>query len=683
MASKTYQVQVQQDFLNKITGSQPIQALAELIWNSLDADAKTVDVRFDYNDLDTLAAIIVSDDGHGIPYSEAPNLFQNLGGSWKRTRRLSKGEGRFLHGQEGKGRFKALALGLAADWDVTYKKGDELWTYNIKITEEDVRKVIISDEKRAPARKKMGMILTITEPHRDYRALTSDEGIQELNETFAMYMADYPNVSIQIGTEMLDPVSAIETQHAVNLNDIAIDKVAYPVRLSIIEWKTKTNRSLYICNDRRLPLVKVSKRFHTGHFQFSAYLATEFMAKFQKENTVEFCESDPLIAKALNEAQQSIKDYFRERAASEAKTLVDEWKEEKVYPYSGVATTPVEIVERQVFDIVAVNIAHFMPDFSATPPRNKALHLRLLRHAMEQSPEELQFILGEVLNLPKRKQIELAELLRNVSLASIISAAKVVADRLKFLDGLEAILFDKEFKKKLKERSQLHGIIAQNCWLFGEEYNISVNDQSLTEVLRKHKKLIGEEVVIDEPVKHISKTQGIVDLMLSRTIRRHRANEVTHLVVELKAPKVKIDQKEITQVEGYAFSVMEDERFRNVNTNWVFWAISDDFGTYAQHRITDPDGKIHSNPNISIYVKTWAQVIDDNRARLQFFQERLEFQADKEAAIKHLKDHYEEFIQGVIPVDELDESQSDDEVDIDRSECCDEAVEGEAPALSL
>jgi len=33
--------------------------------------------------------------------------------------------------------------------------------------------------------------------------------------------------------------------------------------------------------------------------------------------------------------------------------------------------------------------------------------------------------------------------------------------------------------------------------------------------------------------------------VFSRAIRRHKADELTHLVVELKAPKVKIDEKEI------------------------------------------------------------------------------------------------------------------------------------------
>jgi hypothetical protein len=187
-----------------------------------------------------------------------------------------------------------------------------------------------------------------------------------------------------------------------------------------------------------------------------------------------------------------------------------------------------------------------------------------------------------------------------------------------------------------------------------------VDDQSLTEVLRKHKKLLGDDLIIDRPVKHISKERGIVDLMLSRSIRQHRANSLTHLVVELKAPKVKIDMQEINQVEGYAISVTKDERFRNVDTKWLFWAISDELGEYAIHRITDDNGLISDKENVEIYVKTWAQVIDENRARLQFFQEKLEYQADKGGAVKHLQERYDRFLKGVIVEEETSETDLGD-----------------------
>jgi hypothetical protein len=131
-----------------------------------------------------------------------------------------------------------------------------------------------------------------------------------------------------------------------------------------------------------------------------------------------------------------------------------------------------------------------------------------------------------------------------------------------------------------------------------------------------------------------------------------------HLVVELKAPKVKIDRDEVNQIEDYARSVLKDERFRNVNTKWVFWAISDDYGEAAAFRMqqgadnaqqtTSNGGKILEGPNFSIWVKTWSQVLEENRGRLQFFKERLEYEADKGAALEHLKDRYAQFLKGVL-----------------------------------
>ena len=206
----------------------------------------------------------------------------------------------------------------------------------------------------------------------------------------------------------------------------------------------------------------------------------------------------------------------------------------------------------------------------------------MLRQAIERGPDELQLIMREVLNFPERKLQELAKLLEDADLANIIGASRLVADRLKFLHGLEALLFTPDMKMHLKERSQLHRLLAENTWAFGEEFSLTVDDQSLTEVLRKHRKLIGEETVIDTPVKRTDGKVGIVDLMLSRSGPQNHADEREHLVVELKRPTVKVGADEITQAEKYAYTVAEDERFRHLHTKWSFWVISNDLDAFAR-----------------------------------------------------------------------------------------------------
>ena len=47
--------------------------------------------------------------------------------------------------------------------------------------------------------------------------------------------------------------------------------------------------------------------------------------------------------------------------------------------------------------------------------------------------------------------------------------------------------------------------------VFGEEFNLTVDDQSLTEVLRKHLHLLGRGLGDGEPVLREDGTMGIVD----------------------------------------------------------------------------------------------------------------------------------------------------------------------------
>ncbi len=622
MPAKRFTVEVQPDFIERQSKTRPIEALAELIWNGLDADADTVTVSLSRNALG-LTSITVADAGTGIPYADAEAVFGKLGGSWKQRGGLTKEKGRMLHGFEGRGRFKAFSLGRVVDWRIIYRADEGLRAYTVSILGPNLSEVRITDEMPVPDATSSGVEVKITELHRDFHSLEPDNSVQELSEIFALYLKDYRGVKISVEGVAIDPASVIATTKTFPLQGITAEGVRHPVELEIFEWRSATRRALYLCSEKGFPLSQVPTRFHVGDFQFSAYFKSSFISKLHKEGALQVAEVNPEfnrdLANSIDEAQHTIKNYFKDRMAEQSRSVVEAWKSDQIYPYKGDPKTPIEQAERQVFDIVATTVNNHLPDFAETPTKNKALQLRMLRSAIERSPDDLQLILREVIQLPHRQQEELARLLREASLSSIISAAKAVADRQKFLLGLEQILFDADMKARLKERSQLHKIVADNTWLFGEEFNIAVNDKGLTAALRQHRKLLGNEIVIDEPVKHVSKTRGIIDLMLSRTLRRHRADEVEHLVVELKAPKVPIDIKEITQIEQYAQSVAEDSRFRTADgVQWTFWVLSDDIGKHGQFRLKNSiNGVILQSGNVTIGIKTWAQIIQENKARMQ------------------------------------------------------------------
>jgi len=653
MAKREYPVEVQTDFLERQTKAQPIQALAELIWNSLDADATKVDVEFADSKLGGMQSIAISDDGHGIPLADAPNLFRNLGGSWKRSGGHTKIKKRFLHGQDGQGRFKAFALGNVADWKVSYDRGDGIYRYDIAILESEIKKVVISDETPSPGGR-TGVTIVVSELKRQFPSLRAENSLQEFAEIFAIYLKHYRDVQIRIAGARIDPETAIERTWKVPLAPIKDETGReLPAELEVIGWKQQTKRALYLCTERGIPLSQVETRFHVGDFQFSSYLKSGYVSQLHEENRLDLAEMVPALQAAIEEARDKIKLIYRERAAERARVVVDEWKANNLYPFEGEAATPVEKAERQIFDIVAVTVQEASPEYRVAPRQQLELHLRMLRQAIERSPAELQKILDEVLKLPARTQQQLATLLEETSLSGIISAASVVADRLKFIAGLEAILFDPDMRKRLKERSQLHKILESNTWVFGEEFNLWVSDRSLTEVLRHHSAKLTPDTIIDAPVKHVTQERGVVDLMFSRAQRKHRAEEFEHLVVELKAPKVVLSSKDLSQIEGYAASVSADARFKTLaDLRWHFWLVGDEYNEEVKQRLSGhPEGKygIVSHPgNMSIGVKTWAQIIADNRARLQFFQEKLEHRIDQSGALKALQERHAEFLEGVI-----------------------------------
>ena len=74
---QSFTVEVQPDHLEKLTRARPVPGLAELIWNALDADATKVEVEIERNELGMIA-VVVRDNGDGIPHADAEPLFSGI-----------------------------------------------------------------------------------------------------------------------------------------------------------------------------------------------------------------------------------------------------------------------------------------------------------------------------------------------------------------------------------------------------------------------------------------------------------------------------------------------------------------------------------------------------------------------------------------------------------------------------
>src|SRR5258708_10984592 len=90
-------VDVAPDHLKRIANCPPLTAIAELVWNALDADAKQVQVITSDGPMGGFDRIDVIDDGDGIDITRAMDAFNKLGDSWKRIAKTTAA-GRTMHG---------------------------------------------------------------------------------------------------------------------------------------------------------------------------------------------------------------------------------------------------------------------------------------------------------------------------------------------------------------------------------------------------------------------------------------------------------------------------------------------------------------------------------------------------------------------------------------------------------
>lgn len=238
------------------------------------------------------------------------------------------------------------------------------------------------------------------------------------------------------------------------------------VAVSVIEWAIPTERVVHWCDSKGISLheTEIGHQIRAPGFNFTAYIKSDFFLELDKQNQLILDELHPDVSTILKLARAKLKEHFRRRLAEDQGKVVARWKEEHIYPYvEQTSLNPVEEAERQVFDILAVNVQSYLPSFEEDDKQSKKFTFRLLAQAIHENPSSVQQIIGEVLGLKKEAQDELAELLKKTPLSSIIGFSKIVANRLDFLLGLEALLFDTENKKQLLERDQLHKILEHEA----------------------------------------------------------------------------------------------------------------------------------------------------------------------------------------------------------------------------
>lgn len=435
---------VNHDHLRNLTRCHPSVGIAELIWNSLDADARKVRVWLRDGPMSAIDRVEVADDGTGIDITRVDDAFEKLGGSWKAEKKVS-GEGRVLHGRAGKGFFRAGSIGRVCHWHTVNRSIDgTVHSFGVTINTDNLTDVEIDPSETDKSIAATGTRVMITGIHAPHSKAFDEDVLKErLTEEFGPYLLQYRTVVIEIQGDRLNPKSLISHQESLILPGALTVNGKRDVQVKLVEWKKQSERRIFLCDSDGTTLTEVPMRSHLLDGYVTGYASSQ---QFRALNVPDLAEGQveqiEEIRPVLAGVRQAVKEYVRKRLAARAQTSVQRWKEEAIHPYEGEPSDTIEAVEREVFDIVAVQVDRFLLKFKAAAKTVQKMQFSLLRRALESHPEEVAEMINAFVGLPANEKKLLHDLLQRTTLSNIIRATKIVDERLHFLRGLEEMLAD-------------------------------------------------------------------------------------------------------------------------------------------------------------------------------------------------------------------------------------------------
>ncbi|RJE48816.1 hypothetical protein A7K50_08685 [Dehalobacter sp. MCB1] len=643
MAYQSLQLNMTPELFDRSIKGSPKDAVKELIWNSCDADAKNIDVSFEIDTFlgtENVTAVIVKDNGTGIPFERFQDVFGRYGSSDKTYSNKSPG-GRVYHGKLGQGRYKCFAIGSFIKWKTVYQASDaKKYSYEISINSGARLSVEFSEKPElVNYHVNTGTIATITGIHEESVGAISKLAdnqimISDILSTFAPYLLAYNDVSLKYNGIKIEPEHLIKKR---DKRDFVYEyeekgKESILAKAVAICWKESDFSKLYICGESGV--VFDEQDYSTlQKNDTSIYLLSSYYEKMHQDNTLGLGKIDPVYDYFDNEVRIFAREFTQDQEVDDATAEIIKIKEEDIYPYQSEPSDEMTKIEQSVFDVFAVEINRAVPQLRTTNKQTKKLTYRLIKEAINTNPSSIQTILTEVFNLSQQQQDDLAELLNHTTLPAIIDTAKTVGDRLTFIYTLEQMVYNDSIGKPIKERTQFHKILLKELWIFGEKYYLGTSDISLKNLLYEHIEVLGRSDLIPEiPSEATEDLSRIPDICLfQQSCPDYECYE--HLVIELKRPTLTLTLKELDQIRDYALTVAKNPLFDKATTKWHFFLLGQKFNEDVTETLKNQvigEGNYYNAGNISISVLKWSSVIQKNKFRYEFLKKKLNYEVSND-----------------------------------------------------
>lgn len=331
--------------------------------------------------------------------------------------------------------------------------------------------------------------------------------------------------------------------------------------------------------------------------------------------------------------KDTIDEHFK-KGDVKYKSFLEKLGADKYYPYTSEERKN-NLFSERLFERSVYLFEDDLKLLSADDKIRKIIYL-LLRKAIEDG--DLSYLFSHVLNLSKDGKQKLMELLQRTNMEEIVRFTSEVAEKEQFLSFLNELTYGKDIAKYILERKQLHKIVEKNLWIFGEEYlgtPIIWSDKNLGNNLDQlhHKYLDYKPSGKDGNLMNVrGGIRSITDLFFYNEKKLGNGRKEV-MIVELKAPKCAIHQKELNQVDLYGYQIANEPQYPKYNVTYKILLISSKITDFAKSQING--NKLNekvpflyktindNNADIKIYVMEWSDLINRNQMQLSYLNNSL------------------------------------------------------------
>jgi hypothetical protein len=621
-------------------------AFCELINNSIQANAKNIRITLDYTgetELHPLLIknILIQDDGNGVHINDLEVKILDIGTANKED---GKGIGRFASFQIGK-TVTIETIGFS-NKDKTYSKAIvplsfDMFGKNLNVSEIDFDTTeTILTGKHSTYYKVFIQNLYDTN-------ITESEPRKKIIDKFL-----FPKIQDAIFERY--PLKIFNKDVTFFINGNAIDPKDFVIGKPIKKIKKYTDKKgeehdvlfdfMHIKNMDKIKVFLTTKNAGiqtiANGFEYDAnwlspkiggwfiYISSDSLPSDMYRN-VDLDGLDENVRDYKDFVKNELTDFFKDKN-KEFDNFTDKLKKDIYYPYHEKTSSQSKVI---LFD----KLAYIIEDkYHILNEQNRLREIVYPLIDRTISNGGLEKVLRGILKLNNKMMTKFSDLLEKTDLENIIEFSDKVASKIEDVEFLEKLVYS-DIAKNVKERKELHKFIEKMLWVFGEEYNDSTRllsdkglEGNLIELRNKfltYKASKEADNICEIKEKTI---KSITDLFLySEKIIDINQREV--LIIELKAPKVKISPKELDQVMKYAQEIEEMGVFPD-RLKYKILLVSSDINKRAKFDIVGRQKGIE-NPyfyfknetgNIEVWVVKWSELLENTKRKLKYMSNILE-----------------------------------------------------------